>query len=84
MGLTNGREEIKVKDDIMSESTKYIARIPTQHISEHRTEAAAIKALKRAQRELVTDEGSVTLLCQSGSYQSRTVVYPVAGRTWSN
>jgi len=60
----------------------YIACIPTQHLSEHRTEAAAVEALKRAQRELEIDEGSVTLVCQSGSYQSRTVVYPVACPTW--
>jgi len=68
----------------MSESTKYIARIPTQYISEHRTEAAAIKALKRAQRVLEIEDGYVSMISLSGDHVARTVVYPVAGPTWSN
>ena len=69
----------------MSESTKYyIARIPTQHLSEHRTEAAAVKALQRAQRVLEIGEGCVVMVDRSGTHLSRTVVYPRQGPTWSN
>ena len=58
----------------------YIAEIPTQHRSEHRSERAAIATLKRAEAELGVS-GQVVAIEQSGSYKSRTVVYPTPGPT---
>ena len=69
----------------MSESTKYVAKLLPYYWSEHRSEAAAIKALKQAEAESDGDErGEVIMFGRSGLHRSHTVVYPVAGRTWSN
>lgn len=64
----------------MTDKTTYQATIPAHHMSEHRSESAAIRELRKAEK-LTGLVGSVVMLVQSGSYQSRTVVYPQAGPT---
>jgi len=69
----------------MSETTKYVATLLPYYRSEHWSEAAAVKALNRAEAESDGEEqGEVIMICRSGLHRSHTVVYPEPGRTWSN
>ena len=57
------------------------AEIPTHHTSTHRSERAAKVALADAERASGVT-GTVTLICQSGSYRSATPIWPWVGDTY--
>ena len=60
----------------------YRAEITTQHLSEHRSLNAAIRALRRAERQTGL-HGGVTEIIISGSHRSTQQVYPTDGRAYS-
>ena len=60
----------------------FVATIIGQHHSTHSDEEQAIQALQKA--EQVTGlQGQVEAYVESGTYRSRTVVYPRVGTTWA-
>lgn len=66
-----------------TESTKYLAIIPTQYASQHRTEQGAIRALQGAQSRLGL-AGQVIAQYGSGyGYHSTQVVYPALGTLYT-
>jgi hypothetical protein len=62
----------------MIKKTIYRAEIPTHYMSNHKTKAAAIKALKHARRMYpgIGLRGHVVLITQLGEHRDRYVVYP--------
>lgn len=60
--------------------TKYIATIPGQHISTHRSERTAIRAIRAAEKRLDRRDGQVIMSIHDGTYRSVTTVYGFPGR----
>ena len=67
------------------DKTTYIAIIEEEvWCSKHKTEDAAVAALKDAQRRLGLEGGHVTKYVKSGLHRSRMQVYPTTGEMYSN
>ena len=59
----------------------FVATIIGQHHSTHSDEGQAIQALQKAEQETGL-QGHVEAYGESGTFRSRTVVYPKVGPTW--
>ena len=64
-----------------TETTRYAVHARGNEISTHKTEAAAVA---EAQSLPESDCPSVVLIVTSGTYKSRTQVWPTQGETYSN
>ena len=60
----------------------FVATIIGQHHSTHSDEEQAIQALQKAEQETGL-QGHVEAYGESGTFRSRTVVYPRVGTTWA-
>ena len=63
-------------------ATTYRASIPMHHESNHKSEQAAIRALRAAERKAGLS-GQVEALTTSGTYQSTQVLYPRKGEIYA-